>query len=70
MKSEVNALPDQGTVFFVVHSVIDGENVYEGNVESSFKVEKAEETPGFGTGLALLAVAVIAGMIVATRSKK
>jgi hypothetical protein len=54
-------VPDKdGTVFFVIHSVIDGENVYHGNVESSFKVEKADESPGFGTGMALLAVAVIA----------
>ena len=64
-------VPDkEGTVYFVIHSVIDGENVYEGSVESSFKVEKADSTPGFGTGLALLAVAVIAGMIVATRRRK
>ena len=54
-------VPDKdGTVFFVIHSVIDGENVYHGNVESSFKVEKADESPGFGNGMALLAVAVIA----------
>jgi len=63
-------VPDkEGTVFFVIHSVIDGENVYAGDVESELKVEKAESTPGFGTGLALLAVAIIATMIVVTRRR-
>ena len=61
-------VPDkEGTVYLVIHSVIDGENVYAGDVESELKVEKAGSTPGFGTGLALLAVAIIAAMIVATR---
>ncbi len=53
---------DKGTVYFVVHAMVDGQNYYATG-ERTVKVEEAE-TPGFGAVLLVAALAAVAALSV------
>ena len=59
---------DKGTVYFVVHAIVDGVSYYATG-EQSVKVEEAD-SPGFGAVLLVVALAAVAALSVGYRASR